>query len=49
MAPGCDSSGNAKRAEMSYRLEVKVNRTQLTDVDEKGSGGGGAGEQCGVG
>lgn len=48
MAAGCDSSGNAKkRAEMSYRLEVKVNRTQLIDVDEKGSGGGGAGERCG--
>lgn len=46
MAPGCGSGGNAKkREEMSYRLEIKVNRTQLTDFDEKGSSGGGAGGQ----
>lgn len=48
MAPGCGSGGNAKkRAEMSYRWEIKVNRTQLTDFDENGSSGGVAGGQCG--
>ena len=42
------SGGNAKkRAEMSYRWEIKVNRTQLTDFDENGSSGGVVGGQCG--